>query len=216
MFSMLRNANPVGDVILTLPLPNVEIDETELNAIKSAFNKDGHRITLRTEDVYPCSGTWGELWFDAGKWVVTAIAAHYGDKILDALDAFVKSKITHIDLQISYGDRAAQCRVELKNREAAKHQIADALREIEIGLTDKDATIYKLRDARILNDGVIIFDTSDWRSGAYRRSSQRISIDSPDYAFFAWILRESRPNGLLTDGDISTLRNEFDGKQKAP
>ena len=78
------------DIILRVPLPNVEVDEQHLYQIKEAFRREHLTIKLSAEDEFPVAGSWAELAIAAASFLTGVAVTHYLDMVLDAFDAFVK------------------------------------------------------------------------------------------------------------------------------
>ena len=131
----LPHENP--DLVIRIPLPNVDISEHDLSKTKSEFRSCGVIASLRTEETYPCSLSWAEIAILSGAgFLANAALNHYAEKLFDALDRSLKKKFDVINLSLSRGRKTISRDIPRTNRAEAIGIIDKALEEL--GADDDD------------------------------------------------------------------------------
>lgn len=128
---MIEFPMPEPNIVIRAPLPHVDVSETDVSAIRSAFSKHGMNVSLRAEENYPVSPTWAEIAIMAGTFIGGAAANHYAEILFDALDKFLKKSIVDINLGVSKGKKLNYHHIPRQRRADAIAALKKAIEDIE-------------------------------------------------------------------------------------
>ena len=114
------------EITISLPLPNVSINEKALAEATSDLDYDTG-FELRAITPFPISPSWVEIGFNIASFLGGAAASRYADKLFDMIDASAKSGIDSFNAIFIRGTKDSNCDFSRGNKAEAVKLIAQAL-----------------------------------------------------------------------------------------
>ena len=119
------NAN--NQITISLPLPNVGVNEKTLAEAVADLEKSGASFELKGITPYPVSASWVEIGFNVALFLGGAAASHYADKLFDMIDSSAKQGIDSFNAIFKRGTKESGCDFPRDNKAEAVKLITQAL-----------------------------------------------------------------------------------------
>jgi hypothetical protein len=92
---------PNPDVLIHVPLPNLELSEIEVDRVSAEFRRKNISLGIQGVTPYPISESWVMIVMG---FVAGVAATHYAEMLFDALDTFIKKQFRKFNLSIQRGE----------------------------------------------------------------------------------------------------------------